>query len=33
MFDISSGPLQYVNVWHGGAIAGANNEINGMTFV
>jgi len=24
--------LQYVRVWHGGAIVGANNEINGITF-
>ncbi|KOO36062.1 lipoprotein, partial [Chrysochromulina tobinii] len=28
----SSGTLQYVRVWHGGAIVGANNEINGITF-
>ena len=28
----SSGSLQYVRVWHGGAIVGANNEINGITF-
>jgi hypothetical protein len=28
----SSGSLQYVRVWHGGAIIGANNEINGITF-
>eukprot|EP00900_Chrysochromulina_parva_P011385 jgi/Chrpa1/20247/Chrysochromulina_OHIO_Genome00022457-RA len=28
----SSGLLQYVRVWHGGAIVGANNEINGITF-
>jgi hypothetical protein len=28
----SSGTLQYVRVWHGGAIGGANNEINGITF-
>jgi hypothetical protein len=24
--------LQYVRVWHGGAVVGANNEINGITF-
>ncbi|KOO52788.1 lipoprotein, partial [Chrysochromulina tobinii] len=28
----SSGSLQYVRVWHGGAVVGANNEINGITF-
>ena len=28
----SSGTLQYVRVWHGGAVVGANNEINGITF-
>jgi hypothetical protein len=28
----SSSSLQYVRVWHGGAIIGANNEINGITF-
>jgi hypothetical protein len=28
----TSGSLQYVRVWHGGAIVGANNEINGITF-
>ena len=28
----SSGTLQYVRVWHGGAIIGADNEINGITF-
>merc|ERR550537_41742 len=28
----NSGVLQYVRVWHGGAVVGANNEINGVTF-
>merc|ERR1719197_1969745 len=28
----SSGTLQYVRVWHGGAIIGSGNEINGITF-
>ena len=28
----SSGILQYVRVWYGGAIIGSNNEINGITF-
>ncbi|KOO35627.1 lipoprotein, partial [Chrysochromulina tobinii] len=28
----SSGTLQYVRVWHGGAVMGAGNEINGITF-
>merc|ERR550537_856202 len=28
----SSGVLRYVRVWHGGAVVGANNEINGVTF-
>ena len=28
----SSGILRYVRVWHGGAVVGANNEINGITF-
>ena len=28
----SSGILRYVRVWHGGAIIGADNEINGLTF-
>ena len=28
----NSGTLQYVRVWHGGAVVGANNEINGITF-
>ena len=28
----SSGSLQYVRVWHGGAVVGANNEINGIIF-
>ncbi|KOO34235.1 lipoprotein, partial [Chrysochromulina tobinii] len=28
----SSGSMQYVRVWHGGAVVGANNEINGITF-
>jgi hypothetical protein len=28
----SSGTLQYVRVWHGGAVIGADNEINGITF-
>ncbi|EOD25051.1 hypothetical protein EMIHUDRAFT_443725 [Emiliania huxleyi CCMP1516] len=28
----SSGSLKYVRVWHGGAIIGADNEINGITF-
>jgi len=28
----SSGVLQYVRVWYGGAIVGADNEINGITF-
>lgn len=28
----SSGVLQYVRVWHGGSVIGANNEINGITF-
>jgi hypothetical protein len=28
----NSGTLQYVRVWHGGAIVGADNEINGVTF-
>jgi hypothetical protein len=28
----SAGSLQYVRVWHGGAVVGANNEINGITF-
>merc|ERR1719197_407068 len=27
----SSGTLSYVRVWHGGAVIGANNEINGIT--
>ena len=27
----SSGVLQYVRVWHGGAIVGADNELNGFT--
>ena len=27
-----SGVMRYVRVWHGGAIVGANNEINGITF-
>ena len=27
----SSGVLQYVRVWHGGAVVGADNEINGVT--
>ena len=27
-----SGTLQYVRVWHGGAVVGADNEINGITF-
>merc|ERR1719453_2529168 len=27
-----SGTLKYVRVWHGGAIVGADNEINGITF-
>ena len=27
-----SGTLQYVRVWHGGDVIGANNEINGITF-
>ena len=28
----SSGLLRYVRVWHGGAVVGADNEINGITF-
>jgi hypothetical protein len=28
----NSGILQYVRVWHGGSVIGANNEINGITF-
>ena len=28
----NSGFLKYVRVWHGGAVIGANNEINGITF-
>ena len=28
----SSGVLRYVRVWHGGAVIGADNEINGITF-
>jgi hypothetical protein len=28
----NSGTLQYVRVWHGGAVIGADNEINGITF-
>ena len=28
----SSGTLRYVRVWHGGAVIGADNEINGITF-
>ncbi|XRB16519.1 hypothetical protein RI054_13g63630 [Pseudoscourfieldia marina] len=28
----NSGELSYVRVWHGGAIIGVNNEINGITF-
>ena len=28
----SSGVLRYVRVWHGGAIVGEDNEINGITF-
>ena len=28
----SSGTLSYVRVWHGGAVIGADNEINGITF-
>lgn len=28
----NSGVLQYVRVWYGGAVIGANNEINGITF-
>merc|ERR1719487_3080507 len=28
----NSGTLQYVRVWHGGAVVGADNEINGITF-
>ena len=28
----SSGTLQYVRVWHGGSVIGADNEINGITF-
>ena len=28
----NSGVLSYVRVWHGGAVVGANNEINGITF-
>ena len=28
----SSGLLRYVRVWHGGAVVGADNEINGVTF-
>ena len=28
----SSGVLSYVRVWHGGAVVGADNEINGITF-
>ena len=28
----SSGILRYVRVWHGGAVVGADNEINGITF-
>ncbi|KOO36616.1 lipoprotein, partial [Chrysochromulina tobinii] len=28
----SSGSLQYVRVWHGGAVVGNDNEINGITF-
>ena len=28
----SSGMLRYVRVWHGGAVIGADNEINGITF-
>ena len=28
----SSGVLKYVRVWHGGAVIGADNEINGITF-
>ena len=31
-FGTSTDNLQYVRVWHGGAIVGANNEINGITF-
>ena len=27
-----SGTLRYVRVWHGGAVVGADNEINGITF-
>ena len=28
----TSGTLQYVRVWHGGAVIGEDNEINGITF-
>ena len=28
----SSGVLRYVRAWHGGAIVGEDNEINGITF-
>ena len=28
----SSGVLRYVRVWHGGAVVGSDNEINGITF-
>merc|ERR1719473_1176126 len=30
--DDNSGTLSYVRVWHGGAVIGADNEINGITF-
>ncbi|XRB03965.1 FlgD_ig domain-containing protein [Pycnococcus provasolii] len=30
--DDDSGILRYVRVWHGGAVIGADNEINGITF-
>jgi hypothetical protein len=30
--DDNSGTLKYVRVWHGGAVIGADNEINGITF-
>merc|ERR1719326_1804520 len=30
--DDNSGTLSYVRVWHGGAVIGSDNEINGITF-